>query len=221
MGIIKTLSIAVGTSLVIAAVAVFGVASADSLCTVNVGHSNECPAHGRVAEGANITGATAGKTFIFLNSAKEAIMVCRSNILGTVGANEGKHQGLRALLTSLTITECEGLCPKGNSHSAPFSLLAVASTLLLHVLKHDATGLKFGFLLEACTIFKINCLHEIEGDSALLILNGDTWTLSNVPFVRSGHSGLCPAKLFVDTAYLMRIEDQGIAKDPVFLAALP
>ena len=213
----KMVGLAVLSALAAMAFVGAGSASADALCETNPGHANSCPTP--LASGTLIKGNTTGKNAFLLNASKEPTMTCRSSALGSLGASHGPHKGVLGLLTSLLFSECEGLCPKATGHSAPFLFEALVLQLLVHVRTHNATGLKPGALLEGCTFFKVNCLFQIQEDSALLTISGDTMTANNVPLVRSGHSGLCPASGFWDATYLMTLDTPDLK--PIFFTSLP
>lgn len=188
-------------------------ASADSLCTTNAGHPNECPA-ANVYKG-NVLGKSSSA--ILLNESKEQIEKCTGEVLGNGSSivNEGSHKGLSILLEPLKFTNCEGICKKATGK--------VGSNLLIEALTLDAWVTKDGELapgaqLEECFL-GVSCTYELESAKQLLGASGNTLTASQVPLKRSAGSTLCPAKGFWDATYTTTKDEAGGGS--IFATALP
>ena len=226
MRLIKMLGLAVTAVLATMAIAATGSATADTFCEQNVGPGNECPEGSRLAAGDLIIGLTEvgnPARLLGLNEKGELVGTaeCHSTILGKVGANDGAHVSRLGLIESLKFINCAGLCKKGTGHSAPFLFKAVAFEGHIFISKDNETGLLPGALLEACTVFNVNCLYQTEPETAVLDINFDLIKAVQEPLKRSGHSALCPAKARWDGQYLMTLDVNGQPGVPVYLAGLP
>lgn len=189
-------------------------ASADSLCTTNAGHANECPS-ANLANGQNVLGKTSSA--ILLNEKKEQIESCTGEVLGNGSSftQEGSHKGFVMLLQPLKFSNCAGICTKANGKVGAI-LLTEALTLDAWVTKDGE--LAPGAVLEGCFL-GVTCTFELESAKQLLGISTDTLIANQVPLIRTAGSGLCPAKGFWDATYLVTKDEAGGA--PLFVTSLP
>ncbi len=195
-------------------------ASADTLCRVNVGHTNECPAGSRLPVGELIHLESIGKVELLSSIGN---VKCNSFGLGKIVAT-GNHQPVLDLLETLNFTACEGACNAFKAHSAPFHLEKQANGLNVYAQPHPNSQLLPGVLLENCAPFGINCLYQVLSHLADLgeIESGATGDVLKflVPLLRSGHSAFCSEKAEWHARYLVRTDLPGDLV-PVYLALLP
>jgi hypothetical protein len=213
---IKMLGLAMTAAIAAMAFVGAGSASADALCKTNPGHTKECPAP--LATGTLIKGLTlANAPATLLDEEKEAIMTCHSTALGTLGASLGSHKGRAGLLTSLSFSNCTGICASAEGINEPYALTLDALALTAHVTEHAQGGTP-GAFLNNCFFF-FDCEYELVEGLALLTLSGDTLIASNEELFKSGGSGACPEVGYWDASYLVTTDNA--AAEPLFATSLP
>jgi hypothetical protein len=198
-------------------------ASADTLCKSLL---DPCPEAERYAIGTEIVGLTlTGVPALLLveEGGKKVIKEeCHSKTKGKTTENLGAHTGLAGLIEELSFTNCKGLCPKAKGET-PFKLEGFGLQQHILVTKHSGVGLQPSAILEECTIFKVKCLYEVIGESALLTIRSEGGATQlelhaeEIPLLLSeGSSGLCPYhKGWWDALYLIE------TPNPAHLVALP
>lgn len=219
MRFIKMLGLAAVAAL--AAMAFVGAtsASADTACLENVGHANECPPAKRWT--GNVTGLTnAGEPALLLDSFKNVLEKCNSEVLALWIENEGSHKGVKYLIDTAGIkfTGCTGICNKATSE-APAWLLVEALALDAWVSKHGT--LAVSAKLEECE-FGVNCLYRFTNETQLLKAESDFIIAKEVPLTESTKEFLCPNSTTWDGKYLVREDETGGTEGGVlYAAALP
>jgi hypothetical protein len=202
-----------------------GTASADSLCLVDPevgGHNGECP-EAKIWKGP-VIGLSLGKAVLLAEGLKTE---CDSETLADWISNEGAHVGLLLLVLHLTFTNCTGQCKTAKAENLPY--LALANALKLHVVftkDPGSTGPPAALLECSLFGFPTNCLYE-QPEALLeyeLKLEGGALK-AEVPLLRGGDSGLCPAKGTWHALYDI-YEDLGLGPPPkegarLWLTALP
>lgn len=213
MRLIKMVGLAALAALAAMAFVGAGSASADVLCTENVGHGAECPSSKIVAANTLIVGTSTDA--ILLDNELNVEEECDSTTLGKYLGSNGAHNGLKGLITLFDFTNCVGLCDEAVGHSAPFNLFASAATLHATV-TGDNGSLQPGARLQGCP-FGVTCLYQTP--SALLEIDDDLLIAEHVPLNRSSFSFVCPSETAWDATYLLTIDNE--AKTPVFIALKP
>ena len=194
MRLIKMLGLAAVAAVAAMALIGSGTASADSLCledpVVN-GHNGECKAE-KIWKGP-VIGLALNKATLLAEGLETK---CDSETLADYVSNEGAHIGLYLLVLHLTFTNCTGACKTAKAENLPY--LALANALKLHVIftKHPGGPGNPAALLE-CTLFgfPVNCLYEQPEALLTYELTTEGGALkAEVPLLRGGDSGICPAK---------------------------
>jgi hypothetical protein len=200
-----------------------GMASADSLCLVDPGTQNECPA------GKIWTGPIIGLTNTQLLTSGAFQSLCLAKFLADYVSNEGAHKGLLYLILSIEIHECVGSCVSAKAENLPYLILA--SALKEHAILTEHGKGRPAALFEGCSVlgFKINCLYETAPEALLTYLlelkEGQplvgAFDAIALPLTRGGDSALCPKETTWSAQYLIHEDVENKPAGELFLTALP
>lgn len=207
---------------ILAAMALIGVgtASADSACLVDPdgGSQGECPGE-KVWEGP-IIGLEPEALFIIGG----VHTTCESEFLADYIKDEGPKEGLLYLILDLTFDNCEGGCKTAVAENLPYSLLLLLWEQEHGYLTEDKKG-RPAFLLEGCTVLKLNCLYQPPEKTLVhYVLEEDEEeplvAATNIQLTRGKDSELCPKDAIFEGTYLIYEDDEEEEGGELFFTAI-